>query len=1335
MVQNFKTHFTWDNEKRENSKSYLFDWSYYNGVVFEGLEYVYEVTEDKAYKEYVIEYMSSMINSNGTWAYCTNSGYTGKVCAGYNATHGADCYKTASLLLDAYEMTGDKRYLTVAETLYADLDAAAQKYSLKNAGNNYRHTWETDSNPDLWLDGLYMILPFRAEYAKYSNDQDELDLIVDRMQWVSDNMYNSDKGLFYHAADSATSNSGTFWLRSIGWYAAAIVDIMDSMEGENLNAMKKQLVKLVDGMKACQNKTNGMWLNNMAASQSSSNPYETSGTALVCYAVMKAVNNGWLDKSYADMAILAFKGICDEKLKDNNLTDICFKGAPGSSNSTFYDNEGKGLGPFIMFYAEVLNYYNGNPVTGITVTPPSRVSYVQGESMVLNGMVVTATHINGKQAEVLSYHVSGYDAYKLGEQTITVTYEGHSATFTVTVYEDPAADITMQTFYSEYEFASVTAAATGAKFDRIIEDAAADALLSYWYGYDISLTEQVEGTDATITLYLDPEEMGSENYAVYYYNAETGAYEAVSGHSVGVDEDGVEYITIPNAKLGKYIYGTPAQTIPENAKLEKLVITAPTKTKYFLETEILSASDTVYLDIAGLSVIAVFSDGTEKELGWNEFQGAVDGYTLTFAKIQEAGTYTVTVSYTYEGVTATQAFTIEVYHKFFESADQEVSLEVAIPGVTAAKITENTAAMSGILGGKVAKYASYEIKLTGYNQGEAVTVTLPVPAGFDTSKLVGVSIEDGVVVLIEGIYNAEDRTFSFVSNHFSTKAVAEKATSYTGSGTLVGSSVYTLAQNGVTAGKQYLIVNTKNNGDGFALTNNNDGTAGRTTVKISNNTITVEDDTYIAWTFSDSTSGTVSNNDRYLYPGNGSLSLNTNGTNLTISNRQNGAYRIYYSQRQSFYSTYYYLRYNNGWTGASARQESGIGSVYLFELTSSSAGDTVNFTVTPGSTNLMVGGTTNLYGEVLLNDERVDLSECTITWANSNSSAATFQDGLVTGVADGSTTITATLTAVSGKALDEAIELQIPITVQSKQITDKELVGNHPIVIKSDEIKSDKEPDYSNIKLQVTYDDGTTGEIPSSQLTFASIDPDRLGNYIVTIQYAGETVGNVAVTVVEEYPENDPNGIEYPVYPNDGAVRIDKYSTEKDFENTGIVNIELDVAGVSIKSAVDVILVTDLSNSMAWGAGGRTDATTHEDTKMYDLAQSVGSFANIFLANDEEGNATKNTMTLVTFGGYDADYTNKVYTAYADPTQTLLLGVNSAETVKNTKKITLDLNGKTITGIDKATEKNFYLIDDLLIIMFIDLIANFSIIAKNKYHFSVITIAVAIHIPKYMMGG
>ena len=432
VVGNFGTHFTWDNEKREGSKDYLFDWSYYNGVVFEGLEYLYEVTDNAEYKNYVVEYMSALIASDGSWAKCTNN--SAKTAAGYVDYHGADCYKTASLLLDASKMTGDDRYLTMAETLYADLDAAAETYLLPNAGNNYHHTWKSVSSPNLWLDGLYMILPFRAEYAKHINDTDELQAIVDRLTWVSNNMYNSTTGLFYHAANSASSNSGTYWLRSMGWYAAAIADVMDSVSASQRETLAAQLTKLADGLDAYRNEY-GMWVNNLGAAASSSNPYETSGTALVCYALMKAVNNGWIDDSYAEMALTAMVGICDQKLSGNKLTDICFKGVPGGSNSTYYDNEGKGAGPFIMLTAEVQEYYDkvlSKPVmTGITV-PANDVYYI-GETL---APVVTASYDDGSTKTVTDYTVEGeYDMNTVGTYTVTVKVGEFTAEYTFSVVE------------------------------------------------------------------------------------------------------------------------------------------------------------------------------------------------------------------------------------------------------------------------------------------------------------------------------------------------------------------------------------------------------------------------------------------------------------------------------------------------------------------------------------------------------------------------------------------------------------------------------------------------------------------------------------------------------------------------------------------------------------------------------------------------------------------------------------------------------------------------------------------------------------------------------------
>ena len=73
----------------------------------------------------------------------------------------------------------------------------------------------------------------------------------------------------------------------------------------------------------------------------------------------------------------------------------------------------------------------------ITVKAPEKVEYKQGEDLDLTGMEVTAHYSDGKE-EVLpegSYTVSGYDAQQVGEQTITVTYEGQTATFVVTVTE------------------------------------------------------------------------------------------------------------------------------------------------------------------------------------------------------------------------------------------------------------------------------------------------------------------------------------------------------------------------------------------------------------------------------------------------------------------------------------------------------------------------------------------------------------------------------------------------------------------------------------------------------------------------------------------------------------------------------------------------------------------------------------------------------------------------------------------------------------------------------------------------------------------------------------
>jgi len=75
-------------------------------------------------------------------------------------------------------------------------------------------------------------------------------------------------------------------------------------------------------------------------------------------------------------------------------------------------------------------------VTGIAVTtPPAKIQYNRNEELDTKGMVVTATFSDGTTQAVTGYTTGGYDKTKTGSQTVTVTYQGKTASFTVNVID------------------------------------------------------------------------------------------------------------------------------------------------------------------------------------------------------------------------------------------------------------------------------------------------------------------------------------------------------------------------------------------------------------------------------------------------------------------------------------------------------------------------------------------------------------------------------------------------------------------------------------------------------------------------------------------------------------------------------------------------------------------------------------------------------------------------------------------------------------------------------------------------------------------------------------
>ncbi len=92
-------------------------------------------------------------------------------------------------------------------------------------------------------------------------------------------------------------------------------------------------------------------------------------------------------------------------------------------------------GNFTAEFKVTVNDEASVTVESVTVTPPTKLEYIVGETFDTTGMVVTANMADGTSKTVTEYTISGLGFSEAGVKTVTVTYEGKTATFEVTVKE------------------------------------------------------------------------------------------------------------------------------------------------------------------------------------------------------------------------------------------------------------------------------------------------------------------------------------------------------------------------------------------------------------------------------------------------------------------------------------------------------------------------------------------------------------------------------------------------------------------------------------------------------------------------------------------------------------------------------------------------------------------------------------------------------------------------------------------------------------------------------------------------------------------------------------
>ena len=221
-----------------NKESYKGRWNYIDGVFLNTLVNLYKQTGQSKYKDFFLKYINYYINANGEFVNPETlqpnfkAGELDSICA-------------SRVLFDAYEMTQDNKYLLAIENTYQYL---IQMPKAANAPNFFHK--ETYPN-QVWLDGMYMYVPFYLRYANYKGWTDVYTQVKAQYKYIRDHMFSEQKQLYYHGhdttksifwANSTTGNSPSFWLRSMGWY---IVSLADSIEYVNDDVVKSYLKSLL----------------------------------------------------------------------------------------------------------------------------------------------------------------------------------------------------------------------------------------------------------------------------------------------------------------------------------------------------------------------------------------------------------------------------------------------------------------------------------------------------------------------------------------------------------------------------------------------------------------------------------------------------------------------------------------------------------------------------------------------------------------------------------------------------------------------------------------------------------------------------------------------------------------------------------------------------------------------------------------------------------------------------------------------------------------------------------------------------------------------------------
>ena len=394
-------------EMKRVPQSYMLDfatkpkWSYVMGIELEGMLDTYLKYGGEDIRKYCQMYTDTMINEQGD-------------IRGYDILdYNLDNIRTGHFVTRMYQKWPEAKNLLAMKTMMKQLQNQPRTIADKVYWHKAIYAYQ------VWLDGIFMGLPYRCLTAPITAKPKEVNKIYDdavnQLKITYERTLDPKTGLNRHAydetrdafwSDKETGLSQHCWGRAQGWYTMALVEVLDALPEDY--ARRAEVIDLLqkdfDAILKWQDKKTGVWYQVMDSPDREGNYLESTCSAMFTYSLLKAYRKGYVGAKYRDAGVKAYKGIINNFIRVNgdktiSLTNCCSVAGLGPAatpqvvaamkkvnpkgsvkenkrrdggyeyylSEPIRDNDAKGVGPFIWasLEMEMLGYDTSNTTAEI----------------------------------------------------------------------------------------------------------------------------------------------------------------------------------------------------------------------------------------------------------------------------------------------------------------------------------------------------------------------------------------------------------------------------------------------------------------------------------------------------------------------------------------------------------------------------------------------------------------------------------------------------------------------------------------------------------------------------------------------------------------------------------------------------------------------------------------------------------------------------------------------------------------------------------------------------------------------------------------------------------